>query len=393
MESSLNRSCISVVLYSEKQSARKLKVFLESRGLLRKDLRLSNIEISADWTPLQNHVDNHGLNKEKHIAIPVLDRALHDIYGFEEIQSMILGYGRQCCALSSSTLGNGKKQIQMETHEFNYIESLLFDIFSKGGGNKLDFETLQERIKNISCPPKLEIFGDDRTLVIPSKFLNPLSDEKFDTLLKDNFGGDIHMRQNAMESIWDRLAEAHGSARVIRRGEIDPGSKIRHSGHSIIWLKDESSHMNVRGPGSKGWITVTEQGIKQSFDLTLVMFSRGNISEKIRFGKLVQPNDFVLDMYAGIGYYTLPALVIGKAKYVYACEWNSNAAVALRYNLQQNEVSEMATVLEGDCRILLAQDHMKDLKFDRISLGLLPSSEGGWRTAVRALNNIKGESC
>ena len=41
---------------------------------------------------------------------------------------------------------------------------------------------------------------------------------------------------------------------------------------------------------------MTEQGIRQSFDLTKVMFSRGNISEKIRFGKLVMEGDVVLDM-------------------------------------------------------------------------------------------------
>ena len=107
-----------------------------------------------------------------------------------------------------------------------------------------------------------------------------------------------------------------------------------------------------KGPGSPGWITITEQGISQSFDMTRVMFSRGNITEKIRFGKLVQENEIVLDMYAGIGYYTLPALIHGKARHVYACEWNEHAANALKYNLAANGVEDRATVLVGDCRQL-----------------------------------------
>ena len=139
------------------------------------------------------------------------------------------------------------------------------------------------------------------------------------------------------------------------------------------------------GPGSPGWVTVTEQGIRQSFDMTRVMFSRGNISEKIRFGKLVKTGDVVLDMYAGIGYYTLPALIHGRASHVYACEWNKDAANALRYNIEDNRVADFVTVLEGDCRVLAKKHNLVGI-CNRVSLGLLPSSEGGWRTAVLALN-------
>jgi tRNA G37 N-methylase Trm5 len=134
---------------------------------------------------------------------------------------------------------------------------------------------------------------------------------------------------------------------------------------------------------------VTEQGIKQSFDMTRVMFSRGNISEKIRFGKLVKEGDKILDMYTGIGYYTLPALIHGHASYVYACEWNEHAANALRFNIKDNHVEDRVTVLVGDCRIVAQEHNLVDM-FDRVSLGLLPSSEGGWRTAVRALKTASG---
>jgi tRNA G37 N-methylase Trm5 len=119
------------------------------------------------------------------------------------------------------------------------------------------------------------------------------------------------------------------------------------------------------------------------------MFSRGNITEKIRFGKLVQEGEIVLDMYAGIGYYTLPALVHGGAGHVYACEWNQHATDALKYNLSQNRVEARATVLVGDCR-QLAREHCLVNMFDRVCLGLLPSSEGGWRTAIRSLRETVG---
>jgi tRNA G37 N-methylase Trm5 len=119
------------------------------------------------------------------------------------------------------------------------------------------------------------------------------------------------------------------------------------------------------------------------------MFSRGNISEKIRFGRLVQKGERVLDLYAGIGYFTLPALINGQAEHVYACEWNPDAIQALRYNLQDNGVDDRATVLEGDCRAIAREHGLVDM-FDRVSLGLIPSSEGGWLTAVRALKVTGG---
>jgi tRNA G37 N-methylase Trm5 len=137
------------------------------------------------------------------------------------------------------------------------------------------------------------------------------------------------------------------------------------------------------------------------------MFSRGNVTEKKRFGmSLVQSGENILDMYAGIGYYTLPALIHGKARHVTACEWNEHALFALRRNLMANGIPEGAvTVLEGDCRVSLKRlldregtssnnSECNEVKqcyqFDRISLGLLPSSEGGWAIAVSCLHKTTG---
>lgn len=181
---------------------------------------------------------------------------------------------------------------------------------------------------------------------------------------------------------------------------------ILKTGHRVLWPKPpahETGDWNdgfvpsTTGEASPSWITVTEHRIRQSFDLTRVMFSRGNVTEKKRFASLVQPGERVLDMYAGIGYYTLPALIYGRARHVTACEWNPHALYALRYNLKANGVDDKATVLEGDCRVRL-RTFFKDSKdgflqddyFDRVSLGLLPSSEGGWAIAVACLNQITG---
>ena len=84
----------------------------------------------------------------------------------------------------------------------------------------------------------------------------------------------------ATEGFWGDLAKAHGCERVARKGEISPESRVRRSGHELLHPahQDPSS----TGPGSEAWVTVTEHGISQSFDFARVMFSRGNVTEKVR---------------------------------------------------------------------------------------------------------------
>jgi len=42
----------------------------------------------------------------------------------------------------------------------------------------------------------------------------------------------------------------------------------------------------------------------------------------------------VVDLFAGIGYFTLPYLVHAGALHVHACEWNPAAVEALKKNLK-----------------------------------------------------------
>jgi hypothetical protein len=56
----------------------------------------------------------------------------------------------------------------------------------------------------------------------------------------------------------------------------------------------------------------------------------GNVTERCRYGVLPAAGETVVDLYTGIGYYTLPLLVRAGVAKVYACEWNPHAVEALR---------------------------------------------------------------
>ncbi|CAG7821091.1 unnamed protein product [Allacma fusca] len=137
--------------------------------------------------------------------------------------------------------------------------------------------------------------------------------------------------------------------------------------------------------GSDGWVSKTENSIRFQWDITRCMFSSGNITEKQRISSWDLSGQTVVDLYAGIGYFTLSYLVHAKAKTVYACEWNPDAIEALRINLRLNKVSDRCVVLEGDNALTCPEQIA-----DHVNLGLIPSSEASWEVSCRALNKTGG---
>lgn len=61
--------------------------------------------------------------------------------------------------------------------------------------------------------------------------------------------------------------------------------------------------------GDNGWVEHKENGILYCLDVTRCMFSSGNVTEKARMGRLQCKGETIVDLFTGIGYYTLPLLV------------------------------------------------------------------------------------
>ena len=100
--------------------------------------------------------------------------------------------------------------------------------------------------------------------------------------------------------------------------------------------------------GDDGWVEHVDNGVRYVFDVTKCMFSSGNISEKLRVASFNCKGETVVDLYAGIGYFTLPYLVHTGAAIVHACEWNSHAVEALERGLRANNVHDRCVIHHGD---------------------------------------------
>ncbi|HQD24305.1 MAG TPA: SAM-dependent methyltransferase [Methanoculleus sp.] len=158
------------------------------------------------------------------------------------------------------------------------------------------------------------------------------------------------------------VAVVHGDAPT--KEEIESIVAHRHP-RGVVWLKGCTGAMRIPDAevvyGSAGEVRHREQGCTFILDPTRVMFAQGNRVEKARIAALVRPGERIADMFAGIGYFTIPAARSGAS--IHAMEINPVAFDYLRRGIAANSVADRVTPMMGDCRGLLSG------VYDRILMG------------------------
>ena len=91
-----------------------------------------------------------------------------------------------------------------------------------------------------------------------------------------------------------------------------------------------------------------ENGCRFRLDVTKVMFSKGNLREKMRMSRLGN-GEVVVDMFAGIGYFTIPMAVHSHPGRIIAIELNPESYQYLLENIRLNGVEEIVEPIFGDC--------------------------------------------
>lgn len=122
---------------------------------------------------------------------------------------------------------------------------------------------------------------------------------------------------------------------------------------------------------------VKENGCFFKLDLSKVMFCPGNLGERMRMSRLGS-NEFVVDMFAGIGYFSIPMAVHSRPRKIVAIEANPDAYEFLVENIKLNRVEHIVEPVLGDC----ADRTPKGA--DRIIMGYLDAFPY-LKTAVEAL--------
>lgn len=132
--------------------------------------------------------------------------------------------------------------------------------------------------------------------------------------------------------------------------------------------------------GSETETVNKENGCLFKLDLAKVMWSKGNNNERLRIAKLVRDDETVIDMFAGIGYFSIPIGVHSNAKQVHAIEINPNSYHYLCENIKLNKLDNITPIL-GDCMV-----ETPKLKADRILMGYVKTTHHYLKVAIDSLN-------
>ena len=152
-------------------------------------------------------------------------------------------------------------------------------------------------------------------------------------------------------------------------------------------IKGELREPNVEvifGPNDTT-TTHKENDIIYNLDPKKVMFSSGNMSERIRMSTVSKPGEVVVDLFAGIGYFTLPLAVYSKPKIVYAIEKNPVAYAFLKKNISLNNVTDIVEPVIGDNREVAPKEIA-----DRVIMGYFGATIRFLPTAFRCLKDKSG---
>ena len=123
-----------------------------------------------------------------------------------------------------------------------------------------------------------------------------------------------------------------------------------------------------------------EYGLTFKLDLSRVFFSPRLATEREHVARQVQPGEVVIDMFAGVGPFSIMIAKSRAPKTVYAIDMNPDAIIYMRENISLNRVTTVVPV-EGDAREKIAELE----KADRIVMNLPHDARDFVPHALRAL--------
>ncbi|MFW9828578.1 MAG: class I SAM-dependent methyltransferase family protein [Candidatus Thorarchaeota archaeon] len=131
-----------------------------------------------------------------------------------------------------------------------------------------------------------------------------------------------------------------------------------------------------------------EHEIIYRFDVTKIMFSKGNLKERKFLATLVKKGEIIVDMFAGIGYFSLPIAKHSLVDKIYSIEINPESYKFLVENIKLNHLTEKIQPIKGNCKIEVVELSKSGIRADRVIMGVFPAPK---EYISGALNLVKDE--
>lgn len=183
--------------------------------------------------------------------------------------------------------------------------------------------------------------------------------------------GDVLLLELPLPGPEARIAEAYARALHMRsvlgrEGGIE--GEYRTPRTRLLW----------GGPDTV--TTHVEMGVRFRTDPARIMWSPGNLAERQRLASWHLAGETVVDLFAGIGYLSLPLAVHARPERIIAIEKSPIAHKYLVENVALNDVRDRMEARLGDCREVAPRGLAH-----RVLLGLLPDSVAFLDVALAAL--------
>ena len=147
---------------------------------------------------------------------------------------------------------------------------------------------------------------------------------------------------------------------------------------SLEWLMGERKTQTVHG----------EWGCKYKVDLETCYFSPRLSFERMRVARLVKPHESVVNMFAGVGCFSVLMVRLGRAQIVYSIDVNPSAVKYLLENARLNRVEAQVVSIQGDVKDIIVK-HLGNIA-DRVVMPLPEKAFEYLDCAVTALKPTGG---
>ena len=117
-----------------------------------------------------------------------------------------------------------------------------------------------------------------------------------------------------------------------------------------------------------------ENGVWYVYDLTKIMFAKGNVSERGRLPKVVSPGEVIVDMFVGIGYFSIPIAKHVPDVKIYGIDKNPDSVYWLFRGKERNDLKNLEIIL-GDSKEEVQKLIDRGIVADRVLMGYLPPPE------------------
>ena len=189
-----------------------------------------------------------------------------------------------------------------------------------------------------------------------------------------------------LRAIDDSEADFHDVAKTVLQAHKNVKTVFLQVGgvagefrlRSLEWLMGERKTQTVHG----------EWGCTYKVDLETCYFSPRLSFERMRIARLVKPCEIIVNMFAGVGCYSVLMAKMGRAQIVYSIDLNPSAIKYQQENARLNRVESQAVSIQGDAKEIIAR-HLGSIA-DRVLMPLPQKAYEYLDHAVAALKSTGG---